>query len=245
MLNSNIFVMIIAIFAALLPAGLLFRYIYRQDSANPEPVKWLWKSVLYGVLSAIVAIFLAFPVSLILDKLQLPGVLGSSITAFFAAAIPEEAAKMLLLCLVLRKNPHFDEHLDGVVYATCVGLGFASFENILYIIQNLSDFVLIAIMRGLFSVPAHFFLAVTMGYYISMAHFASVTVKQKRKYFLLAYFIPVVLHGIFDTLLLSTNAIPAVSGLIVLVFLYFCNRVRKASQKRIQDLKNSDGNIAM
>lgn len=34
MLNSNIFVVIIAIFAALLPAGLLFRYIYRQDSST-------------------------------------------------------------------------------------------------------------------------------------------------------------------------------------------------------------------
>lgn len=56
MLNSNIFVVIIAIFAALLPAGLLLWYIYRQDSTSPEPAKWLWKSVLYGVLSAIVAI---------------------------------------------------------------------------------------------------------------------------------------------------------------------------------------------
>lgn len=230
----------IAIFAALLPAGLLLLYIYRQDSANPEPAKWLWKSVLYGVLSAIVAIFLVFPISLILDKLQLPGVLGSSITAFFAAAIPEEAAKLLLLWLVLRKNPYFDEHLDGVVYATCVGLGFAAFENILYIIQNLPDFVPIAIMRGLFSVPGHFFFAVAMGYYISMAHFASTTVKHKRKYFLLAYFIPVLLHGIFDTLLLSANVIPTVSGLLVLFFLYFCNRVRKSSQKRIQCLKNNE-----
>lgn len=235
----------VAILAALLPPCLLLWYIYRQDSANPEPVKWLWESVLYGVLSAIVAILLAFPISLLLDKLQLPGVLGSSTTAFFAAAIPEEAAKFFMLWLVLRKNPFFDEHLDGVVYATCVGLGFAAFENILYIVQNLPDFVSVAVIRGLFSVPGHFFFAVAMGYYISMAHFAGATVKQKRKYFLLAYFIPVLLHGIFDTILLSVNVIPAVSGLLVLVFLYFCNRVRKASQKRIQYLKNNDGNITI
>lgn len=235
----------IAIFSALLPAGLLLWYIYRQDSTSPEPAKWLWKSVLYGVLSAFAAILLAIPISLILDRLQLPGVLGSATNAFFTAAIPEEAAKMFMLWLVLRKNPFFDEHFDGVVYATCVGLGFAAFENILYIVQNLSDFVSVAVIRGLFSVPGHFFFAVAMGYYISMAHFASATVKQKRKYFLLAYFIPVLLHGIFDTLLLSTNVIPALSGLLVLVFLYFCNRVRKASQKRIQDLKNNDGNIAL
>ena len=98
----------IAIFAALLPAGLLLWYIYRQDSTTPEPSRWLWKSVLYGVLSAFAAIFLAFPISLILDRLQLPGVLGSSTTAFFVAAIPEEAAKLLMLWLVLRKNPFFD-----------------------------------------------------------------------------------------------------------------------------------------
>ena len=34
MLNSNIFVVIIAIFSALLPAGLLLWYIYRQDSTS-------------------------------------------------------------------------------------------------------------------------------------------------------------------------------------------------------------------
>ena len=49
--------------------------------------------------------------------------------AFFLAAIPEEVAKLFMLWLLLRKNPFFDEHFDGIVYAVCVGLGFAGFEN--------------------------------------------------------------------------------------------------------------------
>ena len=44
--------------------------------------------------------------------------------AFLLAAIPEEVAKLFMLWLLLRKNPFFDEHFDGIVYAVCVGLGF-------------------------------------------------------------------------------------------------------------------------
>lgn len=45
------------------------------------------------------------------------------------AAIPEELAKLFMLWLLLRKNPFFDEHFDGIVYAVCIGLGFAALEN--------------------------------------------------------------------------------------------------------------------
>ena len=38
-----------AVIAALLPVALLLFYIYRQDSAQPEPARWLWKGVWYAV----------------------------------------------------------------------------------------------------------------------------------------------------------------------------------------------------
>ena len=115
-----------AIIAALLPVALLLFYIYRQDSAQPEPAKWLWKGVWYGILSAVLVLLVVGIASLAFPMPSLEGtVLGAIIDAFLGAAIPEEAAKFFMLWLLLRKNPYFDEHLDGIVYATCVGLGFA------------------------------------------------------------------------------------------------------------------------
>ena len=41
--------------------------------------------------------------------------LGTTIDAFLVAALPEEGFKLLALWLILRKNPYFDEHFDGIV----------------------------------------------------------------------------------------------------------------------------------
>lgn len=38
-----------------------------------------------------------------------------------------------MLWLLLRNNPYFDEHFDGIVYAVCIGMGFAAIENVLYL----------------------------------------------------------------------------------------------------------------
>ena len=234
---------LIAALSALLPAGLLFWYICRRDRIQPEPAGWLWKAVWYGVLSALVAIFLETLISLPVRTLALSDFQNAVVTAFFNAAVPEEAAKMLMLWLVLRKNPHFDEHLDGVVYATCVGLGFAGFENLLYIFENLDNLVQIAVARGLFAVPGHFFFAVVMGYHISLAKFSSASDSQRRGNMLKAYFVPVLLHGIYDSLLMSADALPFISSLLVIVFLLFCNRTRKDARTRIRRMIDMDRNI--
>ena len=112
------------------------------------------------MLSAIVTV-------LVLYKLDFQfefGVGGAIADAFINAAIPEEAAKLLMLWLVLRRNRHFDEYFDGVVYAVCVGMGFAGLENIFYLIDE-EDMMAVGIARGVFSIPAHFMFAVAMGYY--------------------------------------------------------------------------------
>ena len=56
--------------------------------------------------------------------------------AFFVAAAPEEGAKLLALWLLLRKNPHFDEDFDCIVYSVFVSLGFATLENIGYVLMS-------------------------------------------------------------------------------------------------------------
>lgn len=68
--------------------------------------------------------------------------------AFLVAAIPEESFKLLALWMVLKKNPFFDEHFDGIVYAVCVGLGFAAVENISYVFSH-DDWASVAISRAL------------------------------------------------------------------------------------------------
>lgn len=231
----------VAFTAALLPVALMWWYIYRQDSAQPEPISWLWKSVLYGVYSAILTMLVMGVIPSIEDLAPAfaATIPGAVCNAFCYAAIPEEAAKLLLLYLVIRKNPYFDEHLDGIVYATCVGLGFAGLENILYLLTNMDSLVSVAVGRALFSVPGHFFFAVVMGYFVSLGYYE--TSKEKsRMYYILAYLAPVMLHGIFDALLMSSTVSEEWAALCLVLFLIFVVWMRRQGIKKIKKLKEKD-----
>ena len=93
--------------------------------------------------------------------------IGALWNAFVGAAMPEEATKLLMLWLLLRRNKYFDERFDGIVYACCIGMGFAGTENVLYLFGNIENWQSVAVSRAIFAVPGHFMFAVAMGYFYS------------------------------------------------------------------------------
>ena len=159
--------------AALLPAAILWFYIWKQD-AKKEPTLLLVRAVLYGVVICLPVALLEMTMSsLLFDPETGPQtIFGTTVEAFLCAAIPEECFKLLALWLILRHNPFYDEHYDGIVYAVSVGLGFAGIENLVYLLGYYSDnWVSVAFVRSLMAVPGHYAFAVIMGYYYSVYHF--------------------------------------------------------------------------
>lgn len=214
--------------SALLPVALLALYIYRVDKVQPEPAIWLWKAVLFGVASALLDSF-------ILSFFPQPQ--GPVATAFLGAAIPEEACKMFMLYLLIRKNPYFDDKLDGIVYGSYVGLGFAAIENILYLFNNLGNFIQVAIGRAVFAVPGHFLFGILMGYFISLAYYTRFNDKLRKLFLVLAYVVPMLCHGIYDSILMVSEATPEISGILTIVFLLFFNWLRKKGLSKIDRMK--------
>ena len=159
--------------------------------------------------------------------------------AFLLAAIPEEVAKLFMLWLLLRKNPFFDEHFDGIVYAVCVGLGFAGFENICYLIGGIEDgsWLGISVSRALFTVPAHYFCAILMGYYYSIYYFG---IDKSVKAKLLVLVSPILAHGIFDSLLFCMRVDEALSGVLMILFIIFFTKLRKMAKMRIEALSKQN-----
>ena len=147
---------IIILFLALLPAALLWLYVWKKDP-NKEPTGQLVKATLLGAVICIpVAVWEVIVSEIFLDGAdEATSVLGVLVDAFMVAAIPEECAKLLVLWLFLRKNRNYDEHFDGIIYAVCVGLGFAAVENVFYVMDD-EDWLFVAIFRGLLSVPGHY-----------------------------------------------------------------------------------------
>ena len=219
---------LILLAAALFPAIFLWYYIWKQD-LQPEPTSWLVKATSYGV-GIIVPVFIGESViQLCLFGEEGPtSLIGTTIEAFFVAALPEESFKLLALWLILRKNPYFDEHFDGIVYAVCVGLGFAAIENIGFVFQE-GNGLAVAINRALFAVPGHYAFAVLMGYYYSLYHF----VDHSSRTAACVLAIPVIAHGLYDAIILGGVVNPYVGCVSTFVLIFFCVKMHKFAKEKI------------
>ena len=154
---------------------------------------------------------------------------GTTIQAFFVAALPEEGFKLLALWLILRKNPFFDEHFDGIVYAVCVGLGFAAIENIAYVVSEEENWLGVAIARALLAVPGHYAFAVLMGYYYSLYHF----VDRSPRTAACVLLVPVLAHGVYDAIALGGIVNPYIGSISTFVLIYFCVKMHKFARTKI------------
>jgi len=228
--------MLLIVITALLPAVILGWWIYKKDSARPEPLKMLIAAFFYGMGSA----FLSLLISTILGFMglmvyDLGSFAGAVSTALFAAALPEELAKLAMLWLFLRNNHYYDEYLDGIVYAACVGLGFAGAENILYLLQS-DNWMGTAIVRGVTAVPAHFAIACAMGYFYSKRHFGD----NSTLTMVCVLAVPVVIHWVYDALAFSGGIFPTLSVLIDVLLVLLIVRMYRSTMRRIADLSRQD-----
>lgn len=228
--------LIVILAVALLPAILLWLYIWKKDTQK-EPTSWLIKALLWGVAIIIPVAILESGIEAMLFGVdgKPTSLFDTTSMAFIVAALPEETLKLFALWMVLRKNPYFDEHLDGIVYAVCVGLGFASVENIMYVLGD-EDWFSTAIVRALLAVPGHYAFAILMGYYYSVCHFVDHSPKVAACVFL----VPVLAHGTYDTLAMSGIVSPVIGGLGFFVLIYFCMKMHKLAKTKVLALVEKD-----
>lgn len=189
---------------ALLPTIIFLYFIYRKDKLRKEPIGQIAKGFGFGAISALLSFTISLPLGVLgFYPEEAYTVVGHINMAFFGAAIPEELAKFFMLWLLLRHNKYYDEHVDGIVYAVCVGMGFAALENVLYMISNYESWIQVGIVRALCPVPGHFFFAVMMGYFYSRAMLGDPAKKKVNICF--AILVPIALHAAFDSLLMISD----------------------------------------
>ncbi len=229
---------LIVIAAAVLPAILLWLYIWKKDTQK-EPTAWLVKAVLWGVAICIPVALVEGGIEALLFGMdgKTSSLLGTTTLAFVVAALPEETFKLFALWMVLRKNPYFDEHFDGIVYAVCVGLGFAALENIMYVFSE-EDWVSTAIVRALLAVPGHYAFAILMGYYYSVYHF----VDHSPKVAACVLLVPILAHGAYDAIAMSGMINQYIGGLSFFVLIYFCVKMHKVAKTKVLALIKKDEN---
>lgn len=224
------------LFLSVLPSIALGVMIYKKDIVEKESPGLLFKLFLGGAIGSVILTLL---LSTILEPI-IPDLEDSNtnfiylaITTFFKVALVEEFSKWIFLKKITWKNKEFNYIYDAIVYAVFVALGFATIENIIYVLGSEGG-ISIAILRAILSVPGHAFDGVFMGYYYGLAKQAKINdnIKLFKRNMIFSLLIPVVFHFIFDYLLLSENSILLILYLVFIILLYI------NAFKRINQLSN-------
>ena len=226
------------LYLAIIPSIILFIFIWRKDKIEKEPIGLLVKLFIFGALTTVSAAVIGIAGQyLVSGFLEEGSLLFLLIDNFLLTALVEEGGKYFVLKKTTWKHLAFNYTFDAVVYAVCSSLGFATLENILYLIDaDLGT----AIGRGLLSVPGHVADAVFMGYYYGMARLTSSEGNERlcKANLAKALWIPVLLHGSYD-FCLSTDSL----GFLV-IFLIFEVIVSIFAIRKVIKLSKEDSMIS-
>jgi RsiW-degrading membrane proteinase PrsW (M82 family) len=210
---------VIGLVFALLPVPFLVWGVLALDRYEPEPVRIL---VLTFVWGAGVATLIALVLNQV-DQAWLTGALGRQgghlATAVIAAPIVEECAKGLVILGMFKLSRfELDGPLDGIVYASAVGIGFAMTENVLYYsasVDHAGGGALLAtfVLRGVLSPFAHPLFTSATGIGLG---FAAISPRRSVRVLapLCGLIIAVILHGIWN--------VAASASVLVLAIVYVC-----------------------
>ncbi len=220
---NNIYLLILSI----LPALFLLWYFERQDKGRKEPLRLKWKIFGWGIIATFFAAVIELNIE---DLYNLLGIQNNFwlyifLSAFVTAAITEEALKFWVVKRHVYKDKHFDEIMDGITYTIIASLGFATLENIFYVLEG--GFA-IGIIRALLSVPAHALFSGIMGYYIGKAKFAPAP-WIRRNLLWKGFGFAVLYHGLFNFLLFTESIlILLIIPLFIIMILHLRSKILQA-----------------
>jgi RsiW-degrading membrane proteinase PrsW (M82 family) len=113
------------------------------------------------------------------------------------------------------RDAEFSEPMDGIIYAVTAALGFASLENLLYIMQyagiSLSMGITVGVLRAILAVPGHALYSSMWGFALGVAKFRHGI--RRNEIILGGIALGILLHALFNFLTLD------VLGFVILVFL--------------------------
>lgn len=180
--------------AGIAPGLALVSYFYLRDQYGQEPIYNVFRVFIFGAI-------MTFPIMFIQYVLMEEGLVATPLLqSFFSASLLEEFFKWFILFVAIYEHTDFDEPYDGIVYGASLSLGFATIENILYLIAHGVEF---AFGRALFPVSSHALFGVIMGYYLGKAKF---NISNRSTFWLAASFVvPFILHGSYDYIIVSGN----------------------------------------
>lgn len=197
--------LLLASIAGVLPVALWLVFFLWQDIKKPEPLRWIGIVFLLGMaITPFVWLLENYFVKLLrIDITVYLPFLWTTFICLGVAAI-EELAKFFSAVLVLRKNKHFDEAVDAMIYLIVLGLGFGVVENILISYQEISSgghifsTLQIAALRFIGANLTHALCSGLIGFFWALK-----LVTGKKKYLGVGLISGVLLHWAFNVAIIN------------------------------------------
>ncbi len=192
LLFSNPKTLLIAIASGVIPAVFwLWFWLKEEDSEEPEPMGLIVMSFILGGFMVFLAVFL--------EKYSL-NFINSENTKIIVWAFIEEVLKLLATLAIIYKNKNVNTPIDYPMYFIAVALGFAAFENTLYLFNPIiTDGAVVGVLTGnlrfLGATLLHAISSAMIGSALGLAFFIE---KNKKIYLLLGLICAVALHSVFN-----------------------------------------------
>ena len=157
------FLLIVAL--AFAPGVFWLWFFARRDVYRPEPRRLLASTFGLGMVATVPAVVVEW---LLIDESVATGgapVASIAIAMLLVVGPVEEVAKFAVVRLAPFRSLYFDEPIDGLVYSAAASLGFASVENLGYIIAFGPG---VMILRAPLSTLAHVVFGSIWGYALGL-----------------------------------------------------------------------------
>nr|WP_272902086.1 PrsW family intramembrane metalloprotease [Brevibacterium daeguense] len=117
-----------------IPLAFIILMVMWFDRWKPQPKLLLLVCLLWGAVASVIMTLIASLLGIVALAVVGIDATGDVIGAVIMAPVTEEITKgILLVVIVLTARRHFEGPLDGWVYGSLIGAGFAFTENLLYL----------------------------------------------------------------------------------------------------------------
>lgn len=184
---------------AFIPGFLWLWYFYRKDEYEPEPIRMVAFIFFLGMLTVIPAGILEVYIQPYLTTFADEGTtLYHFLDTFFIVGPVEEFLKFYVVFKFAYQHHEFDEPLDGIIYGSAAALGFASLENLVYM---LTHGWAVIILRGVLSTLGHVLFASFWGFALGLARFET---PDRRAFIILMGLLAAIgTHALYDFVLFA------------------------------------------